>query len=311
MLAHAFLALLTITASQAGWPGEPQAALAPAVSQPQTPPGQDSAPSQLEDIVVTGEIQTRLTERYVEMIGAPASNRQLATWRGKLCVSVANLPAATAQYMIDRISELALELGIEPGEPGCTANVLIIATEDGAGVADALVEEHRRAFRPGGSGMTLPRSALEAFTTSDRPVRWWHVSVPTDAETGARAVRLPGEEAPRTNVSRASRLRSDIRDDLNKVIIIIDVDQLGGTTFDQLTDYVSLVALAQIDARSDTSGLPTVLNAFDDPTGYPELTDWDRAYLQALYGAEPGRSSANAQAGQLARLMTRTRAEES
>ncbi|MCS6625421.1 hypothetical protein N0B44_21140 [Roseibacterium beibuensis] len=310
MLALSFLTVLAISTAQAEAPAaSPVSSQDPATHSPPISPDQNQEAGQLDDVVVVGERESRLTRRYVETIRAPAGNRQLATWRGKLCISVANLPTATAQYMIDRISGVALELGVEPGEPGCAANVLIVATDDGPGVASALVAEHHRAFRPGAGGTTLSLSALEAFTTSDRPVRWWHVSVPTDSESGARAVRFPGEEPATVHVSRASRLRSDIRDDLNKVIIVIDVDQLGATTFDRLTDYVSLITLAQVDARSDTSGLPTVLNIFDDPSGHPGLSNWDRAYLQALYNAEPGRTSANAQAGDLARLMVRSQAE--
>jgi len=315
MITQILLAFLTMATGQGDeLPGrhaalyqDPQLQTPAAPRAGATPETQET---EVADVVVVGELESRLTRRYVETIGARAGNRQLATWRGKLCVSVANLPGHVAQYMIDRVSELAMEVGVEPGEPGCTANVLIVATNDGAGVAGALVAEHRAAFRPGAAGTTQPLSALEDFRTSTRPVRWWHVSVPVDSETGAIATRLPGEEAPMINVSRASRLRSDIRDDLNKAIIVIDVNQLGGTTFDQLTDYVALVALAQIDARADTSGLPTILNLFDDPQGSPGLSDWDRAYLHALYGAEPGHTSANAQTGELARLMSRVQSTD-
>ncbi len=276
----------------------------------QAPPGptpQEQA-TQLEDVVVTGERNRVIADRFVDTIGAPPRDRRLARWHGRVCIAVANLPAEAAQYMIDRISAVALELGVEPGEPGCTANVVIVATTDSAGLATALVDEHHRAFRPGGSGMNLSMAALEDFKTSDRPIRWWHISVPVDSDTGARAVRLPGESAPTTSGSRASRLRSNIRDDLNKVIIIIDVDRLGDTTFEGLTEYVSLVALAQVDSRADTTELPTVLNLFAD--GTPGLTAWDHAYLQALYHAEPNRASATAQAGDLAGLMVRERREQ-
>ena len=199
-------------------------------------------------------------------------------------------------------------MGLRSGEPGCTANVVIVATTDAPAVARTLVEENRNAFSPGGSGMTLSKAALEDFKTGDRAVRWWHVSVPTDSETGERAVRLPGEDARQTNVSRASRLSSDIRDDLNKVIIIIDVDRIGDTTFTQLADYVAMVAMAQIDASASTEGLPTVLNLFNNPQGTPGLSDWDLAYLTALYKAEQSRSTRQGQAGELTTLMLQARA---
>lgn len=276
-----------------------------------TPPlTQQAEPTDLGDILVSGTAR-QTASRFVETIGAPPSSRRLARWHDSVCVSVANLSGEPAQHLVDRVSRLAEDMGVRSGEPGCTANVVIIATVDAPAVARGLVQENRNAFSPGGSGMTLSKAALENFKTADRAVRWWHVSVPTDSETGTRAVRLPGDDGPpMTNVSRASRLRSDIRDDLNKVIIIIDVDRIGDTTFAQLADYVAMVAMAQIDASAATAGLPTVLNLFDDPRGTPGLSDWDLAYLTALYKAETSRSSARAQAGDLAGLMLQVRDTE-
>lgn len=273
------------------------------------PASQSGEPTDLGDILVSGTAR-QTAERFVEQIGAPPASRRLARWPGPVCVSVANLSAQPAQYLIDRVSRLAEDMGLRSGEPGCTANVVIVAATDAPAVARRLVEENRNAFSPGGSGMTLSKAALEDFKNAERAVRWWHVSVPTDSETGERAVRLPGEGARSTNVSRASRLRSDIRDDLNKVIIIIDVDRIGDTTFTQLADYVAMVAMAQIDAKAPTAGLPTVLNLFDDPRGTPGLSDWDVAYLTALYKAEQNRSTTQGQAGELTSLMLQARAAD-
>jgi len=275
---------------------------------PQTPPSSSQEPetAELGDILVSGTARDTAS-RFIESVGAAPASRRLARWPDSVCVSVANLSAEPAQYLVDRVSTLAEDLGLRAGEPGCTANVVIIATVDAPAVARKLVEENHSAFRPGGSGMTLTNAALEDFQNAERAVRWWHVSVPTDSETGQRAVRLSGEDPPAISVSRASRLRSDIRDDLNKVIIIIDVDRISETNFAQLADYVAMVAMAQIDANASIAGLPTVLNLFEDPQGTPGLSDWDVAYLTALYNAEPSRSTAQGQAGDLRSLMLQAR----
>jgi hypothetical protein len=296
-------------APQAGPPPPPPATQArPAPLLPAS--GDQSDPTELSEVVVQGQRARETAARFIDRIGAPASSRRLARWPNTVCVAVANLSTASARYLVDRVSQVAFELGLQVGEPGCTANVVIVATVDAPAVATALVEEHLKAFRPGGTGMTRTLRQLEEFKTSDRPVRWWHVSVPVDSETGAAAVRLPGEEAPVINVSRASRLRSDIRDDLGKAIIVIDVDRLGATTFEQLADYVSLVALAQIDAAAPTSDIPTVLNVFEDPESTPGFTSWDLAYLHALYQAEPNRARVGAQAADIAGLMVRARRDQ-
>ena len=301
-------AAIALTPTQQAVVPVPQSA--PRTAPPLLPPQSADDVAEVGDVLVEAQRSQEAAARFIERIGAPASSRRLARWPRTVCVAVANLSSAPARYLVDRVSQVAMELGLEVGEPGCTANVLIVATVDASEMATRLVDEHRLAFRPGGSGTTLSLSQLEAFKTSERPVRWWHVSVPVDSETGARAVRLAGEDPPVINVSRASRLRSDIRDDLNKVIIIIDVDRLGSTTFPQLADYVSMVAMAQIDATASTADIDTVMNVFDDPAFTPGFTNWDLAYLHALYQAEPNRAHVGAQAAEITGLMVENRREQ-
>jgi hypothetical protein len=273
-------------------------------------PGQAQDPAggpvaELGDVVVEGRRLRSVVQSFVGEVTAPAtSDRGPARWNGPVCIGVVNLRAEVAQYIVDRASDVARELGLEAGEPGCAANVLIIAAADGQAVADGIVEERRRAFVPGGSGMTRTLSALEDFRTSDAPVRWWHVSAPVDSESGELATRLPGRDAPQIAVSRASRIRTDIRDDLFKAIIVVDISKLESLSLPQLADYCTLIALAQVDPKADVASFETILNVFIDPaiTG---LTSWDRDYLAALYGIEQNRLG-SARGGEIVDLMMRS-----
>ncbi len=275
----------------------------------QTPaPVQDPPPpavSELGEVVVEGRRLRSVVQDFVGELAAPATgDRGPARWNGPVCIGVVNLRAEIAQFIVDRASDVARELGLTAGEPGCTANVLIIAAADGQAVADGIVEERRRAFVPGGSGMTRSFRALEEFRTSDAPIRWWHVSGPVDSETGALATRLPGDDAPpQTNVSRASRIRTDIRDDMFKAIIVVDINKVSSLSLSQLADYCTLIALAQVDPKADVSSAETVLNVFIDPTT-PGLTTWDMDYLTALYSIEQTRLG-SARGGEIVELMMR------
>lgn len=82
--------------------------------------------------------------------------------------------------MILRALAASADTGLEIGEPGCSANVLILGTDDGTALAAGLVERAPRAFRPAYGGAALSSEALERFVTTDRPVRWWHVSLPVN-----------------------------------------------------------------------------------------------------------------------------------
>lgn len=257
------------------------------------------APTRLEDVTVTGRRLEDLIETFVAEVAEPNRRRGLARWNRSICVGVANLRQETAQYIVDRVSTVAEDVGLRPGGPGCAPNLLVVATDDGGAAARALVAGSRRAFRMGGAGMDRGGSAFRDFQETDRPIRWWQVSMPTEADTGARAVRLPGDcdsylcnaasgsvtgYAPMLEISSASRLNTQIVDNIFRTVVIVDVDDVSGLSAQQLADYIAMVSLAQINPDADTSAYDSILNVFDD--GAPTLTGWDLAYLEGLYGAE-------------------------
>jgi len=267
------------------------------------PAGQTSLVSQdpvrLEDVVVDARRLEDSTEAYVDLVAAPAPRRGLARWKDGICVGVANLEAGTAQYLADRVSDVARSLGLRAHEPACHPSVLIIATSDGPGFTEAFVAMRPRLFRVGGAGMDRGSAELRDFVSEERPVRWWHVSLPVDSETGNTFVRLPGQVsgigahaggssaqdyASQTRIGAASRLNDQTEDILKRVFIIVDVESLNGASLQQLGDYVAMVAMAQVDPDADTGRFDTILNLFDDPATAPTgLTGWDRAYLDGLY----------------------------
>ena len=275
-------------------PSDPQEA-------PTTNSGASDGPLRLEDVTVTGRPLETLIREFVSEVGEPNNRRGLARWQNQICVGVANLRAEPAQYIVDRVSTVADDVGLTPGQPGCAPNVIIIASDRPAALAEELVRERRRAFRLGGTGMDRGSDALEEFVASGAPVRWWQVSMPIDSETGGRAVRIPGEcrgncdsgvtaspqdYAPIISVFAASRISSQIVDALFRTVVILDVDQVSHVTVQQLADYVAMITLAQIDPEADTSRYASILNVFNDPDAAPGLTDWDQAYLRGLYDAE-------------------------
>ena len=269
------------------------------------PPSHEDQAVRLEDIQVSGRRLDDLIESFVGEVAAPNRGRGIARWDRSVCVGAVNLRREAAQYVVDRVSTVAEDLGLKAGDPGCTPNLLIIATADGDAFARELVERRRRALRMGGSGMDRGAAALRDFQETSRPVRWWQVSMPVDSETGQRAVRIPGEctndcsdpmdYAPVISVSSASRLTTQIVDNIFRAIIVVDVSKTNAVNSMQLADYIAMVSLAQIDPTADTSAYASILNVFNDPSSAPYLTEWDKAYLDGLYGAQ--RTRQNVQAG--------------
>ena len=245
-----------------------------------------------EQVIVRGQRLSELEfdlrihiQEFVNEVAAPARARGYARWRHGVCIGVHNLEAMSAQYIVDRISSLALEVGLEPGEPGCGPQVNIVFSTDAREMASLMVESEPRFFRPamGHAGMDLGLEGLDKFTQSEEAVRWWQVSLPVDARTGSSVMRLPGQPPPVVLKVGASLLHDGVRDDLQTVLIIVDSTKLSGTTWQQIADYLAIVSLAQIDPSADPAAYDTILNLFSNPPAYSGLTDWDYTYLQALY----------------------------
>ena len=302
-----WLALLSLIAAAAG----------PALAQvaPTAPPPQESEPTQLDDVVVVTADVEQIARAYVAAVGAPPEGREPAAWRRRICVGVGGMSPEPARALADRVLDWGYSLGLEIGPPGCTPDIFIVATDDGNATARELVTARPRAFRTGAGGMDRGGAALRAFQESGRPIRWWHVSLPVNEDTGRSAVRLPGQPPfvpPPEGIRRPSdlggfgiislpsRLSDQIRDDLQQVIIVLDDDAPDQAGFVQVADYIAMVALAQVDPEA-APDVPSILNLFDpDKPGEETLSAWDRAYLRALYTAYLGRSAENANAAILA-----------
>jgi hypothetical protein len=268
---------------------DPEPVVAPSSTpEPETTQG-------IDEVVVRGrrmsevEFDLRAYVRsFIDEVAALPDGRGFARWHRDVCVGVHNLQADAAQYLVDRISLLAVEVGLKPGKPGCSPDVMIIFTTNGDETAGFIVDSEPRLLRPGAgrAGMNLSSDALEEFARTNRAVRWWHVSMPVDARIGTHAVRLPADkDAPIVNMGGGggSRVYSASRDDMLYAVVVVDATKLRGTTWQQLGDYLAMVSLAQIDPQAHLSAFDSILNLFDNPRAYSGLTDWDRSYMQALY----------------------------
>lgn len=274
--------------------------VAPALAQ-DIPPDQTLPETRVDDIVVDGRPIEVIAEEFVTTISAPPRRRGLARWSDTVCIGVVNFRNDIAHQIIDRISEVAESLDIRLGEPGCKPNLVIAGTVDANALAREMVRRYRRPFfRYGYTRSNRGSGALAAFQTTDAPVRWWHMSLPINTIDGSPAIRLPGQ-GYWVSPCAGSRLGScdAITDHLTRLIIIVDIDRVAGTTVNELADYLTLIALAQIEPDADYSAFDTVLNLFDPDLEVTGLTDWDLIYLSALYSGEDERLDPREQAARM------------
>lgn len=288
------------------------------VAEAPRPPSPNPDATTLEDITVQGAATRLAMGAYARTIAAGPPGRLSPRWNDRVCVRVMNMDAEHADILKTRVEVVAQAVGLSPDTArNCAPNISIYASDDPDALAQALVEAAPRNFQPVRNNVSLGDAALDAFRTSDAPVRWWQVSLPLMVDTGQPAIVLGATETRKQDplalavtVRNGSRLLGNVRDDLVGVTIIIDTQKINSAPFGAVSDYVAFVALAPADPRATTESFDTVLNLFDRPD-VSGLTLMDQDYLYALYTASRAPASASLQAGEIADRMASERRRRS
>jgi hypothetical protein len=299
-------------------------------------------PERENEIVVIGSRAEEMAQSYAgEIAVASQAENQYARWDESLCPSVAGLSAADAQTLIDHIARRADQVGVETGRTGCQRNLVVIFASDSDAVAREVVDTRRDllGYYSAEDSATAGREALEAFASTPRPVRWWHVAytvtadgrrlADTDTRVGGgtadalgasqgmgsdavlRGNGFQGAEAVR---SQGSRFRRSTRQDIGFVLIIVDTRRIEGLPPAAVADYLAMAALVQLDPDADMSAFPSVLNLFADQAAgrsvTPAMTSWDLGYLEGLYAATREAANARQQRSEIARRIVREVADD-
>ena len=208
----------------------------PATGGQPTPP-----PVQAPDTIVVTAIRPKpeAVQKFVQQLATPAGEDDRFTrWADDVCSGVVGLNRSDAEYFNDRLAEVALQVGLKVGQPGCTPNIVVVVTPDVQPLMQAL-SHHRYALSGfsdvgdttsgGGRGQTF-----DSFINSPRPVSWWHISERVAADTGATI--LGG--VMRTFMQ--GRLFARSKEELRYVLIIVDAHQMKGVELKALSNYVAM-----------------------------------------------------------------------
>ena len=269
-----------------------------------TPPG-DTVP-QVTVHAQREAIEPRV-QRFVNEYLYLENDEGPARWTSQVCPSVVGLSREEGEFILQRISQIARDAGVPlAGEQCKPANLYVIATAQPVEVLHAWDKKtHGEVF--GDAAIAV----IDEFLNTPRPVRAWYNSTQVDPQTGAPgsgvlpagmtvggstlAASTPGMgaggaqvELPAPSFNRrdsGSRITRAASWSLGSVIIVVDKTKLGAVTRQQLADYVGMYAYSRLKPGTHHANAPTILNLFDDLSGQPApgLTQWDEAFLEALY----------------------------
>ena len=250
-----------------------------------------SATEALDEVTVTAqraELAKRVTA-FVDTITGPHFDAGLPRWGKPVCPLVSGLLRDEGEFMLGRISDIARAAGVPLAGEKCRPNLYILVSKQPQELLRAM--DRRNVWFTFGYAAT--NRVVDDFISKSAPVRvlyrdfptWPCIHPPCDVPT----VSVP-KVGPIT-ISGDSWSFDSHGPDYSSIwyvfrgFVIIDAAQLQGVTRGQFADYVALVSFAQLKASDSLQDAPTILKLFDStPQAAPAgMTDWDRAFLRALY----------------------------
>lgn len=308
-----------------------------AVAMAQTPAPNDS-------VTVSGTKEEQAVTRFVEASVTPTRmTGKTARWETPICPAMQGIKPEDAGAMLKRFKRNAAEAGVRvSGKQDCDANIEIIFTEYPQAVMDQVKET-----QPDLLGYSDSSEERDRLATVKRPIQAWYRTATQDLRghtfvDGSRTADAgQGLTAvlPCANTSQNKQLttyngmmvfqgvgvctrqityaikantpgfalQDGLRSQFDHISIVVDTDRVAKMKADAVTDYISMVALAQLSSLDTCQGLASITNALVAGCGQSAdtLTVHDLGYLRGVYRSDPT-LTAQTQKNEIGRRMLQT-----
>jgi hypothetical protein len=261
-----------------------------------------------ESVTVTANKSREVFGKFVKGFAAPTVlTGKIPRWERRICPLVVGQNPNFTTFITQRVKYIALAAGAHVNtEASCTPNIEIVFT---AAPQDLItnVRQHQPVFL-GYAESSAQEDRLETVT---RPIQAWYTTETGDMrrlDTGRGPGTLNFNEPirssfdptgsndsnhitlPVTHVT-ASRINDGVVSGFNHILIVIDTTKLVGQKIVPLADYISMLALTQLNSLDACQQQPSIVNilAADCDHAGDGLTQFDLGYLQGLYRMSAGR----------------------
>jgi hypothetical protein len=255
---------------------------------------------------------------------------KMARWEHPVCPVVAGQNAHYTQFITQRIKYVALAVGAPVDtEVSCRPNIDIVFTTTPQDLLDAVSRDDQHYL-----GYFSSVAQKKALTIVTRPIQAWYATESTDLkgkrrlDTGRSVVGgtsvqnfnslstvSSGDivsdsggndltDMPGFFASTGSHINDGIHTGFRHVLIVIDSTKLAGQNIVPLADYISMLALTQLNSLDACQDLPSIVNRMSPECGHAvdSFTKYDLAYLDGLYHVTADRNLV-LQRGQIGDLM--------
>jgi len=228
-----------------------------------------------------------MISRFVEAHGVPGRIDQLSRWGAPLCPKTEGLSDPFNRYVSVRLSQVAAFVKAPVDKhPNrnfpCKTNVLVVFTTKPQELMDDVRKHHPNML---GFHYAAQTERLARFI---RPMQAWYITGTKNSEgplvLDTEFDRLPGGQA-------GSRLTAHLQNQIIGALVVIDARQIVGRQIGGVADNVAMLVLSHTQQSDRCSDLPTILDFMvaecQANVDVEQLTDYDVAYLKALYAVDP------------------------
>lgn len=242
-----------------------------------------------EAIVVQGQRKKEVVQALKNLI-QPTGDEQLARFEDKICPMVVGMPRDWTAKMTRMIRENMVAVGAEVQPAGCKPTALAIFIDQPKELVSALHEDAPFFFN-----MT-PRQ-FKNFEGTPGPVWSWHMTSMVSRDgvllgSGGMA----GNDFAVVKNAAATRLYSNVRQDMQAGFVVIDRTKTVGTTLRQLADLATMHLLLDVrwDAGArDRSSILSLFHPRENGEAPPaRFSSFDRGALAGFYTQRENNRSA-------------------
>lgn len=233
------------------------------------------------DIVVTGQRQKREIAQALKKLIGPTGSEQLARFEDKVCPMVIGMPRDWTARMTRMIRDNIAAVGGKLEAPGCKPNALAIFIDQPNDLIAALHEEEPHLFN------MEPRE-FDNFARRPGPIWSWHVTDlrGRDGEQLAQGKSGVNDFAVVKNAA-ASRLYTNIREDMLAGFVVIDRPKTVGKSLRQIADLLTMHLLLDVKPDAGSRDKASILSLFE-PRGDNEalparFSSFDKGALTGFY----------------------------
>lgn len=260
---------------------------------------QVSGASSSEPIVVEGQRGTEdrpsVVTKLRRMIDESTGD-QLARFEDEICPVVIGMPADWTGILTRVIRENIVATGGKLGRDGCSVNAAVIFIDQPQELLWALNKEEPSFF------MNMSPREFDQFSGPRRPAYSWH-TVNTYTKDGVHMDKV-------SRFASATRLYTNVREEMESGIVVIDRRATIGKSLRQLADFATMHLMLDVNWRSNQVDRSSILSLFHQHEAGPPLrmSSFDRNALSGFYLQRENNRTADQQRQNIARAIERQEA---